>query len=323
MLDRIRISYRPFNDATFDINDFSVVDEEKYKKLLAEANSFNPQNVDEIEILADYKNTLEPIVSAYEKIRDIKDLLATLSRSSVKDEKVSQALESAAKDAARTIYYRSTDLSIIENATELDRMKERCEKSSCSTTRRHSQYAMPSNTTDASLPKISKESIQRAIAAEKKQSRKVSRKSIFSICSKIVNSLGGKYKKNSARLLNICKDLIRKYQGQNCKPSCEDDVINLLKSRVLEAKAEIADWKDYDTDYIKIAHTMLAHATFDLLATGKYHLYRGLLNPMSCAENLMDVYKASMTYALENKFIDEVTQREEYAYLLKCISEVG
>ena len=98
------------------------------------------------------------------------------------------------------------------------------------------------------------------------------------------------------------------------KPSCEDDVINLLKSRILEAKAEIADWKDYDTDYIKIAHTMLAHATFDLLATGKYHLYRGLLNPMSCAENLMDVYKASMTYALENKFIDKATQREEYAY---------
>jgi hypothetical protein len=97
----------------------------------------------------------------------------------------------------------------------------------------------------------------------------------------------------------------------------------LIKSRVLNAKDEISNWKDYDTDYIQIAHTMLAHATFDLLASGKYHLYRGMLNPMSCAENMMDVYKASMEYAFKKNFIDEQTQKEQFEFLMKCISEVG
>lgn len=131
------------------------------------------------------------------------------------------------------------------------------------------------------------------------------------------------YKKNSNRLLNICKELIQKYQTNDCNPSCEYDLLELINSRVLAAKKEVAEWKDSDTDYIEIAHTMLAHATFDLLASGKYHIYTGVLNPMSCAENLMDVYKASMEYGIKIHMIDEETRIEQYEYLLRCISEVG
>lgn len=131
------------------------------------------------------------------------------------------------------------------------------------------------------------------------------------------------YKKNATRLISICEDLIEKYHPQSYKPSCKMDLIMLIKARVLKAKDEIKDWKDYDTDYIQIAHTMLAHATFDLLASGKYHLHRGILNPMSCAENIMAIYKASMEYALKKNFIDEETRKEQFEYLLKCISEVG
>ncbi len=99
--------------------------------------------------------------------------------------------------------------------------------------------------------------------------------------------------------------------------------MELIKSRVLVAKDEVSEWKDYDTDYITIAHTMMAHATFDLLASGKYHLYAGMLNPMSCASNLMDVYKACMEYGVMHNMLDEETRQEQYDYLLKCISEVG
>lgn len=131
------------------------------------------------------------------------------------------------------------------------------------------------------------------------------------------------YKKNSTRLLNICKELIEKYQTNDSKPSCEYDLLELIRSRVLAAKAEIIEWKDSDVDYINIAHTMLAHATFDLLASGRYHIYAGVLNPMSCADNLMDVYKASMAYGIKINMLDEETRKEQYKYLLQCISEVG
>lgn len=202
---------------------------------------------------------------------------------------------------------------------------------------RHIGHSTPQN------PKgiyISKESIQKAILASEQQAKKAEPKvekakkeqhkvstakapkqksaGILDIFFKNRN-----YKKNSSRLISICQDLIENYQHQSCKPSCTSDLITLIKSRVLNAKDEISNWKDYDTDYIQIAHTMLAHATFDLLASGKYHLYRGMLNPMSCAENMMDVYKASMEYAFKKNFIDEKTQKEQFEFLMKCISEVG
>ena len=85
------------------------------------------------------------------------------------------------------------------------------------------------------------------------------------------------YKKNSTRLLNICEELIEKYQTNSCKPSCKTDLLDLIGSRVAAAKTEIIEWKDSDTDYIKIAHTMLAHATFDLLASGRYMLVCSIL----------------------------------------------
>ena len=131
------------------------------------------------------------------------------------------------------------------------------------------------------------------------------------------------YKKNSTRLLNTCKELIKKYQTNDCKPSCEYDLLELIKSQVSAAKEEIIYWKDNDTDYIKIAHTMLVHATFDLLASGRYHIYTGMLNPMSCADNLMDVYNSSMEYGVKINLLDEETRKEQYKYLLQCISAVG
>ncbi len=131
------------------------------------------------------------------------------------------------------------------------------------------------------------------------------------------------FKKNSTRLLNICNDLIKKYQTNTLKPSCHTDLMELISRRVIAAKAEIAEWKDYDTDYIRIAHAMLAHATFDLLTSGKYHIFTGVLNPMSCANNLLDVYKASMDYAIKINMIDEETRKEQYEFLISQISEVG
>ncbi len=132
-----------------------------------------------------------------------------------------------------------------------------------------------------------------------------------------------KFKKNSSRLLSICGDLIDKYQSSPNCPPCKADLLNLINKRIIAAKNEVTEWKDCDTNYIEIAHSLLAHVTFDLLASGNYHLYRGYLNPMSCADNLMDVYKATMQYGLDNDMFDEETRKEQYSYLLQCISEVG
>ena len=132
-------------------------------------------------------------------------------------------------------------------------------------------------------------------------------------------------KKNTSRLLNICSDLIDKYENENktITSSCKKDLMALLKVRFDEAQEEIANWKDYDTDYIQIAHSMLAHATFDLLSSGRYHIYHGTLNPMSCASNLMNVYSCVMKRAVEIGEFTEDVRKEQFDYLHKCIAEVG
>lgn len=134
------------------------------------------------------------------------------------------------------------------------------------------------------------------------------------------------YYKKSTRLLKICADLIEKYEKNSPYqfiPSCKSDLLELIKKGISKEKQEIAEWKDCETDYIKIAHTLLVHATFDLLASGYYHMYAGLLSTMNCAYNLEAVYKASMEWAVMMNYIDEETKEKEYKKLRTCISKMG
>ena len=128
---------------------------------------------------------------------------------------------------------------------------------------------------------------------------------------------------NAKHLKTICEKLIDDYEGNGMYPSCKEDLMHSVSLKIKACKSEIASWEDYNTDYIKIAHSMLANLTFDLLASGHYHIYAGVLNPMSCSHKLMNVYKKCMEYALTNKIIDEKTHEEQLQYLRKCISEIG
>lgn len=130
------------------------------------------------------------------------------------------------------------------------------------------------------------------------------------------------FKVNSERLKNIVFDLIDEYED-NIKPSCKDEIKPILQQQINSDKKDIESWKDYDTDYIKIAHTFLANTTFDLLASGRYHIYAGTLNPMNCSSNLLKVYNNAMEYALSNKHISKEEREEQYNFLMKRIREIG
>lgn len=133
------------------------------------------------------------------------------------------------------------------------------------------------------------------------------------------------YKTNSAHLLNTCVELITKYEkcGNTLAPTCTDDLMSLISSRVEKSKEEIAGWKDRKVDYIKIAHTMISHGAFDLLTSGRYHIYIGFLDPLCCADNLLSVYQEAMKWAVGYGIITEDQRIEQYNYLLECISNAG
>lgn len=130
---------------------------------------------------------------------------------------------------------------------------------------------------------------------------------------------------NAKRLLDLCEQFIDKYEvlaSNTLVPTAKYDLMKKIKKQV-EADKEIPTWKEGDVNYDKIANVLLANASFDLLASGVYHIHAGTLNPMNCSGKMMAVYNGAMKWSVENGYNDEKTRQEQYDYLLKCISEVG
>lgn len=134
-----------------------------------------------------------------------------------------------------------------------------------------------------------------------------------------------KAKRNTKKLLNVCENLIDEYEACNTRlsASCKGDLIASINSELQRAQDEISEWEDYDTDYVKIAHTLIAHHTFDLLSSGRYHIYFGMLNPLGCSSNLMTVYQETMKWGVKHQLLTEEERQEQYEYLVRLISQVG
>lgn len=130
-----------------------------------------------------------------------------------------------------------------------------------------------------------------------------------------------KFKQTRTDLLLITtRKLIKAYEKHSHLPSCEDDIMKIVNAMVSQSRKELDEYPE-EIDVVKVAHSWLINFSFDLLTSGRYHLYAETLNPLSCAENLMDVYKASMEYAVKSGEINEETKKEQYELLLKGISQ--
>ena len=135
-----------------------------------------------------------------------------------------------------------------------------------------------------------------------------------------------KAKANGYRLFDTCLDFAKKYEKteSNNSPSCESELRECLLERIIAAKDELNEWEDEDTDYIKIAHTLLANTTYDMLASGKYTLTVGIgvIDPCKCGPNLLNVYKMALDYGVKNGFITNDEKENELRTLLRIIAGI-
>ena len=129
MLERLFISYRDIDDESINIDEFNLNDEQKYTVLLVQAFQFTPKGADEEDVISDYINTLGQINSAYKKIKEAKNFLAMLQNSDLDYASTSAPIIASAKEEIKKIYYRQSDLHILESTNELKNMKERYKKS--------------------------------------------------------------------------------------------------------------------------------------------------------------------------------------------------
>lgn len=134
-----------------------------------------------------------------------------------------------------------------------------------------------------------------------------------------------KTKKRMEKLWGFCEYHIMEYE-KRCSytvPSCLPDLKKQIWKMINFYADEIRDWNDDEVDYDKISHYLISHSSFDLLASGRYHLYAGMLNPMSCAMKIKTVYELNMEYALETGELTKEEIEEQFRFLQKRIKEMG
>lgn len=124
------------------------------------------------------------------------------------------------------------------------------------------------------------------------------------------------------KFLFDCETVIASYEN-NSLPSCKNDLIEAVKSITQGAKNEIKNGGIPPSQYFDLINKLLANASFDLLSSGRYHIYRGMLNPMSCATNLMAIHNKSVDYGYKKGLVTEAQKDEDYSYLIECINNVG
>lgn len=121
-----------------------------------------------------------------------------------------------------------------------------------------------------------------------------------------------KYMINRKRLLGIVGGLVDKYESLNLNPSsCKKDLVDAIGITLANNKEELSEWEDHDTDYITIAHNQMQLHASDLLSSGRYHIWAGRLDPMSCASNLRRVIDRCLDY-FEARGDLSASEREEY-----------
>lgn len=123
------------------------------------------------------------------------------------------------------------------------------------------------------------------------------------------------------KLLQKCDYYIEQFEKGKL-PSCKDDLHEAIMNLLFSRRNEFKEW-DGSEDYDKIAQMLIAQVSFDLLASGKYHIYTGVLNPVGCGESMKIVYTNCMKAAVDNGDIDMNTYDEQLKLLEDKISFVG
>lgn len=125
------------------------------------------------------------------------------------------------------------------------------------------------------------------------------------------------------QLFNVCISFIEKYEADDLSVSCKDDLSAYLKRGIWSISDATIESLGNNIDYYKFASSMVLNSAFDLLASGQYHISRGMLNPMSCASNLMDVYNGCIDYAVQQGYITEIEKEQNRFELTRAINLVG
>ena len=130
--------------------------------------------------------------------------------------------------------------------------------------------------------------------------------------------------KNIDKLKQTMSTIIDNFEKQlsDFSPSCKDILIENSLPILNQSISEAAKWEK-NHDYTNMAYAVLYNIGFGLLASGRFHISYGVLNPMNESQHIYKFCIYHLNRACSLGFISEFEKDDQIAYLNECISEIG
>ena len=100
-------------------------------------------------------------------------------------------------------------------------------------------------------------------------------------------------------------------------------VKNQIEQAVLSQPGATADKIRNGLSPRQAVYSMIGNIAGDFAESGQFHLYRGVLNPMTGGEDLLRIFDAAVDEMLQIGAIDEDDAAEQKSELRECIKTVG
>ena len=131
-----------------------------------------------------------------------------------------------------------------------------------------------------------------------------------------------KAQKNQERFKFYITEIINKANAQFSTPDCTPYLQGGIDRFVQNSKSSFEKW-DANTNVERYAYTALFNVAFDVLRSGKMHIYRGVLNETLPCDKLFFIVDEALKYAVKNGEITEAMAREQKHILRDDIACVG
>ena len=105
-------------------------------------------------------------------------------------------------------------------------------------------------------------------------------------------------------------------------PSCQHVVMEALEEILNNSFEQAKNW-DASFDYDERTYMALYNIAHALLVSGRFHIYRGVLNPHDESTHLIGVFRQCLEWFETNGHIDEQEKIEELQILWSEIQQVG
>lgn len=130
--------------------------------------------------------------------------------------------------------------------------------------------------------------------------------------------------KNLKKLRKFMLDIVDETERliDDGKPSCKKYILEEYSNIAKELRADSEVWED-DFDYTSVSYKLLYYISFNLLTSGRIHVYRGILDESKGASHMKKICEVCLDWCEENELISEDERQEQLGTLYKKISLVG